>query len=736
LITAARVRLGVYVTGAWLATIACGNSGTSEVKAASPASEPGREHAGAPGQTDPGPQRGPEHTVFSLLDNRLLAHSVSNGGVLLRASSAGMVKYVNVRDGQLPFALQQERDGRKVARMRGTTASLWVPLDDGSAGAGQHVRLSHYSPQARRLTIRVNGTDIGTVDVPAGWGTSEVPISDGLLKAPGENEILLFASRGEPLELEWLQLAGSAAPSATRPLYDPGRAALVVGKGDALVYHVMVPPRARLVATVLDGCEVAVAARPQRGKAVFGILAGRDRAVDLGALAGSVVRLELRGQTCPVAYLPQAELAVAGPAPTVSRGPKPRFAVFWIMDSLRADRVKPFVAGARPEVPTFENLARTSAVFVQAYVQGNESRVSHASMWSSLYPIKHDMLAAKAKLDPKWVTLDEVMRQAGMYTAGESANGYITARWGFGTEWDAYRNHIHEGGGLSGEDILSRGLAAVDKLDKPWFLYLGTIDTHVSWRAKEPWMSRYDPEPYNGRFERIASGADMGKVAAGKLKVTDRDIKRIRAIYDSNVSYQDDLLRQLLERLDALGIRDQTMVVITSDHGDEQWEDGRVGHGGSLRESLVHVPLLIHYPPLFPGRRVEEGAEVVDILPTLADALGVEADDEWQGESLIPIANGVRAGYPRMSMASQYERAHAARIGPWKVRVAGAGPASLYKLDDDPGEANNLAGKEPFARRFVEDPLRLLRAYNLRWKKSRWGNPANATAHLPSDLGE
>ena len=101
----------------------------------------------------------------------------------------------------------------------------------------------------------------------------------------------------------------------------------------------------------------------------------------------------------------------------------------------------------------------------------------------------------------------------------------------------------------------------------------------MSWRAKEPWFSKYDPAPYSGRFKREASGVDMGKVAGGKLKVNKRDITRIRALYDSNISYQDQQVGVLLEWLETHGIADDTMLIFTADHGDELFEDGRVGHG-------------------------------------------------------------------------------------------------------------------------------------------------------------
>ena len=73
------------------------------------------------------------------------------------------------------------------------------------------------------------------------------------------------------------------------------------------------------------------------------------------------------------------------------------------------------------------------------------------------------------------------------------------------------------------------------------------------------------------------------------------------------------------------------MLIVTADHGDEQWEDGRVGHGGSERETLLHVPLLIHYPPMFPAGKVTEGTEGIDIVPTIADALGVDARSRVAG---------------------------------------------------------------------------------------------------------
>ncbi|MCP4222213.1 MAG: sulfatase-like hydrolase/transferase, partial [Actinomycetia bacterium] len=196
---------------------------------------------------------------------------------------------------------------------------------------------------------------------------------------------------------------------------------------------------------------------------------------------------------------------------------------------------------------------------------------------------------------------------------------------------------------------------------------LGTIDNHKPWIGRERWLRRYEPEPYHGIHERAAWPKNLG-MTPGSMKCNEvpqpRDLRRINAIYDSDISYQDAELGRLIKQLDEWGIGNETMVIITADHGEELWEHGICGHGASLREPLVWVPLLIHYPPLFPGGRVvSEGVEGVDILPTIIDAIGRSPLDGAQGHSLIPLAQGQIGGYPMPSYASQYEYAHAMRLG-------------------------------------------------------------------------
>ena len=693
---------------------------------------PGSEPAPQPTDAPPAPAAAPiaGNPVFQLGDNRLLAHVQRGGGVVAVPGHPGFAKYMRFNKGKPGWKIGQTFEGKRVG-VADKYATFEVPLGAAEAQAAQKISLRLHSAKPRPLTVKLNEKALGDIALDAGWQTKSIAVPAGGARA-GENLVqLVSGGKGDPIAVEWVQLGGEAQDAP--PVFWSGARELVIGRGGQLVWYVVVPAGGKLGARVSAGCTLSVKAQTHDGGKAAGSLSGAG-AVDLGAVAGKVARLELGNDSCPELKLADAALYAPGAAKTVSKPKKPKYVVFWIMDSLRADRVKPFQAKARPEVPELERLCQKGACFMSTYVQGNESRASHAAIWSAQYAVNHQMIRDGAKLDGKWTTIDEAMKKAGLYTAGESANGYIIGKWGFGTTWDYYRNHIHDGGGVRGEDVLKLGLASVEKkVGSPWFLYLGSIDTHVSWRAKEPWITKYSPS-YTGKYKKEASGKEVEQMATGKVKPSDADKQHIIAIYDSNVSYQDALIAKLLEKLVEWKIADDTMLVITADHGDEQWEDGRVGHGGSLKESLIRVPLVLHYPPLFPGGIVEEGVDTIDVLPTIVDALGQPPIAEAQGESLIPLAQGVGRGYPRPSIASQYEFAHAMRLAGWKVRVAGSGVPTLFHVAEDIHEKKDLAADRPLERRFLTDALSTFLVYQKDWKKTRWGVASNHARALADEL--
>jgi arylsulfatase A-like enzyme len=132
---------------------------------------------------------------------------------------------------------------------------------------------------------------------------------------------------------------------------------------------------------------------------------------------------------------------------------------------------------------------------------------------------------------------------------------------------------------------------------------------------------------------------------------------------------------------------------------------------------------------------VDTGTEGIDIVPTLADVLGVATDPEWQGASLLPLAHGA-VEYPQLAVSSAYENSHAGRLGKWKMQLKGGGAPRLWNLAKDPEERNDLWGSAHVAARALLDPMWMLRASNVEWKKSQWGNAAAVSSRFAADLGE
>lgn len=645
------------------------------------------------------------HTVFNFVDNRTLGHAHVRGGLGIAAGAPGFAKYDRFSRLLSGWTRGEKVDGKPVA-WAAAQAVLEVPLRDKADAVW--IRLKSNVKQSVKMDKSP------AVPVAAGWQTVKVPVA---LHA-GENELhLTFGAGGKKAAaIEWIQVGGSEPPA------DAAAPSVGDAKGLALPadFYVFVPKGAQIEGAC-EGGKLHVRVVPESGSAIEGD-------APLAADLGKVARVELSG--CAKAT---AAIALPGAAPEVKRAPPPKNVVLWLTDNTRADKIKAYNPKTHVETPTISALAKTSTVF-RAYSTGNESRVSHASLWTSMYPLLHGMIPEKAKLPESFVTMAEALKPSGKWIAGISANGFIDKFWGFEQGWDQWKNPLHEGGGLSAGDVMKAGLGMLKPhAAKPFYFYIGTIDAHTSWRAHEPWLSKYDASngAYSGPFVKACTDPQEEQIVLGKLKINDRDKSRIRAIYESDVSYNDQQLGLFLAELEKMGHSDDTMVIVTADHGEEFWERGKIGHGQSLHDELVWVPLLIHYPPLFPAKTVD-GADLLDIVPTILDVWGLKLPADWQGESLLEAAQG--GEYPRPSIAVQYELAHTMRLGHYKIWVSGTGQSQLYDLTADPGETKDAASAHPIARRWLTDSFGTFLGYYKQWKKSRWGTASNHKPALAADL--
>ncbi len=724
-----------------LAAAGCGDRRKPEVGDAGMAVDDGGARAALDAGTgDAGVVSPPraEHAGFSLGDNLLTAHRQLDGELVIDAGSVAFARYTHLDRRQPRWQRSRVVAGHRVA-VAARGGAIEVPLTAAQAAAATGLAVRVVAERAGELRVRVGAGRAIVVAIEPGRRWYPVSTEPGAWQA-GEN--LIGFDRAIALADVRVSADPAAATAdddpAARVAWDPQRRALALDRDAGLAWYLQLPPAAVLVGALADpACRVEVSAVADDGASVRGELAGDRGRVDLAAVGDRPVRLELVARGCARAELADPVMMVLGPVPAAApAGPPPRYVVLWVFDALRADRVRPFQPGARAEVPSVEKLAETGAVFRHFYIGGNESQVSHASLWTSSYPAVHDVRpvgdGGSWRLPRHLPVLGELVRAAGLTPIAVTGNGFVTDVGGYGRGFAEYRNMMREKGTINGilygAEILAHGLARLEALKAdPLLLFMGTIDTHGPWIARKPWIDRYSIG-YRGPFERHGTMRELGIVKGemGCSKIPPRkEIDRLSAIYDSAVSYHDARLGELITALQALGIYEQTMIVLTADHGEELFEDGRCGHGGSQRETLLRVPLLIHYPPRIKAGVIDVGAEGIDVLPTILDALDADIPEGLQGASLAPLAAGVGAGWPRPAYATQFEYAHTLRVGRWKLKAGMRGAPRLLDLVADPDERTDVAGAHPTVRRSLIDALGLFLATRERWRKRTMGVVTN-----------
>ncbi|HTJ41285.1 MAG TPA: sulfatase [Kofleriaceae bacterium] len=713
-----------------------------------------------------------EHEVFAFGDNRVMAHRIVDGDLVVDAGSAGFARYTRFGLPAPRWSLRVVRDGVRAAAPD-RLASLELPLTSEQADAATLILARVWAAQPRTIAIKINGRKAddtaGSAQLEAGWQTIAIGVAKGRLAA-GENQVVIETAaakapakapkpkpktkQDDRLAIAWLRVARDPQAEGDprdRAVYDAAADRFLLTSGAGLAWYVQVPDGGHVTAHVApDDCRVDVKAIANDGGFAAGALGGGDTRVDLSPMSGKVVRLELRARDCPIAFVDRARVTIPGPAPTVPEpGAPPKYVVLWMMDAFRAASVRPFTPGARADVPNFEKLAKTGTVFRQYYEQGNESQTSHSSVWTSTYPAVHNVRLAGVggtwRIGPQFAVIGEILRDAGFHTIGVTANGFVEENGGYARGFDDFRNMMREKGVINGvifgEKVIKPALEKLHaSLDRPTFLFLGTVDTHGPWIARHPWLEQYDPGPYHGPFQEFGTAFDLGinSQSMGCSKIPPpRDIQRLRAIYDSAVSYQDARLGDFVAQLQKWGIYDQTLLIVTADHGEEMFEHGRCGHGGGLVETLVRVPLLIHYPARFPGGAVvDEGAEGVDLVPTILASVGLPPPFQAQGDALRDLAFGVGRGWVRPSYTSMFEFAHTMRLGTWKATVGRSGTPALYDLSVDPWEQTDVAADHPIERRFMTDALGLFLAERAVWKKREWGVVTAMTPRAALEMDE
>ena len=441
-----------------------------------------------------------------------------------------------------------------------------------------------------------------------------------------------------------------------------------------------------------------------------------------------------------------------------------------VMDTTRAEETVP----ATGLTPTLSRLASEGTEFTNAFSTAPWTLPSHASLFTGTYPSRHGAHGGHTYLDAEFETLAETFSNAGYETVGFSNNTWITAEFGFDRGFETLRKgwQLTENGADFGDVIRQKTLTGKARAvrrelfsgnpvrnalnaayaqythrygddgakrtvkrfgnwldsrtdDRSFFAFVNCIEPHIDYRPPREYVEERLPEGTSYE-EALAVRQDPRAFDVEEYDLTEREFRILRALYRGEIAYLDDRIGEIRESLEAAGEWEDTVFVLTSDHGENIGEHGLFGHQYNLYETTIHVPLVVAGGAFDGGGRREELVQLVDLPPTLADETGIDAPyEQYQGRSVHPerdvgprtevVAEYVAPQPDRATLEARFESVpekgmfdrslRAIRTHERKLVRGSDGLLELYDLHEDPAERLNLADDERGLARDLGDAL-------------------------------
>lgn len=469
---------------------------------------------------------------------------------------------------------------------------------------------------------------------------------------------------------------------------------------------------------VLAGMVLALVNWRRKPDAGFGLLAARYTA------AAALIAVAAFGF--------DRSLPAAGPASGGSRGSQPNV-VLIVLDTVRASNLSIYGYGRRTS-PELEKLAGGAEVFTRAIATSDMTLPTHASMFTGVYSGWHgahldDKNPNGTPIAKEYPVMAELLAARGYYTAGITANTSFVLRT-FGMDrgfsvfdsrapigfladggrnkdqflrwtarklidrvtshlpWDAVTRRAAE---ISGDarEVLRRAKGA------PFFLFLNFMDAHVPYLPPAPFDTQFPGKTHpfaRTDFARIRADLD-----GGVRTLTGSERQHFLSQYDGAIAYLDSEIGALIEHLKREGLYDNTLLIVTADHGEALGERNLIEHAvGSIYQMHIHIPLLVKYPGQKSGRVVDAPVSQIDLLPTVLDAVGLKAGKGVQGMRLADVAAaGPRDLFSECFRGGSLHFKRAIIRWPLKRIIPREGPRELFDLSADGAETHDLSPSMP-----------------------------------------
>jgi arylsulfatase A-like enzyme len=379
------------------------------------------------------------------------------------------------------------------------------------------------------------------------------------------------------------------------------------------------------------------------------------------------------------------------------------------IDTVRRDHVGAY-GYARPTTPRFDGLARAGVLFDDAVSTSSWTLPAHLSMLTGVDPGRHGGVDMRHGFNRSVPTVPALLRAAGFATRAVTSHLYVSSVYGLDDGFE----HLDFRQDRKATEVADRGMDALDRVgDRPFFVFLHLYDPH--WH--------YDPPDWARRlFETAYAGSVTGNwqdfSRRDRTAVSDADLAHLLALYDGEIRYADTEVGRVLDHLAARGLDRSTLVVITSDHGEEFLDHGSWEHQKTLYEEVVRVPLALRGPGLEP-RREKTQVSLLDVAPTILAWAGVTAPASVTGRSLLgPLPEREAYGETDHTVDGTHKLFLRGGASRWKTILALSADGNetrgeeWYDLSSDPAERKSVPPAPS-----VADPIR--RRALERWRADR-----------------
>jgi|Deesub1362B_J571_1020462.scaffolds.fasta_scaffold00056_3 arylsulfatase A-like enzyme len=393
--------------------------------------------------------------------------------------------------------------------------------------------------------------------------------------------------------------------------------------------------------------------------------------------------------------------------------------IYIVLDSARPDHFSCYGYKYKTTL-NIDRIARKSLVFQNAFAQAVYTLASTSSLFTGLYPVSHYVVMDYQKLSDSFYTLAEAFRDKGYLTLAETSNPYVSEKFNMN------QGFIHFEENWKTENILlkSKTIKLIKERKKRFFLYLHYTSPHAPYNPPLRFKRKFGAHLCN---KKIGTVEYLEEIEKGKIELKEKDLDCLIKLYDANLNYVDYYIGKVINLLKKENLLDNSVLVISSDHGEALFEHGKIQHNTTVYEEMIKIPLIIKFPDesRIKPRRIPYLVEIVDLTTTFFDLfeLPKKMNYSLEGKSLLPLIFSnqpvkdfifSRTIIPLSLYCIRSER--------YKyILNLNNNCAELYDLKSDPGEKINLISNR-FIASFLHQYLlnHLLSAQKIKKGKEKY----------------